>query len=388
MKVKKYIAETMPEAMKKIREDLGQDAVILNSREIVTGGFLGLFTKKNIEVIAAVDRTPTIKRPTPKKQTVMSEERPDLRGGLHSEKKLNTSERDQEKLLKEIEQLKTLMSSITNKQTETDREYPEPFQSIHDLLEHQEIGKSLRLKTMKYLLKKWYERETDRPDKEEVHQWLKESLLAAIQDIPMGGISFEKRFVNIVGPTGVGKTTTIAKIAAHSVLKKHKKVALITTDTYRIAAVEQLKTYAKILNIPLEVAYSIDDFKKAKEQFAHYDLVLVDSAGRNFRNPLYVEELHKVIDFTDEVETYLVLALTSKYRDMEDIYKQFSLIPIDKVIFTKMDETSFYGTMLTFVEKNKVGVAYITHGQNVPDDIMEGSSKEIVNSILEVKTNE
>lgn len=380
----------MPEAMKKIREELGQDAVILNSREIVTGGFLGFFTKKNIEVIAAVDRTPTIKRPTPKKQTVMSEGRPEKPGGLHSEKQLTASDHDQGKLMKEIEQLKTLMSSITNKQTETEteREYPDPFQSIYDLLEDQEIGKSLRLKTMKYLLKKWYEQETDRPDKEEVHQWLKDYMLAAIEDIPMGGISFQKRFVNIVGPTGVGKTTTIAKIAAHSVLKKHKKVALITTDTYRIAAVEQLKTYAKILNIPLEVAYSIDDFKKAKEQFAHYDLVLVDSAGRNFRNPLYVEELHKVIDFTDEVETYLVLALTSKYRDMEDIFKQFSLIHIDKVIFTKKDETSFYGTMLTFVEKNRVGVAYITNGQNVPDDIMEGSPKELVNSILGVKKNE
>ncbi|MFV8827168.1 flagellar biosynthesis protein FlhF [Alkalihalobacterium sp. APHAB7] len=388
MKVKKYIAESMPEAMKKIREELGQDAVILNSREIVTGGFLGFFTKKNIEVIAAVDRTPTIKRPTPKQQNVMSEGRPEKTGGLHSEKQLTASGHDQGKLMKEIEQLKTLMSSITNKQTETEREYPDPFQSIYDLLEDQEIGKSLRLKAMKYLLKKWYEQETDRPDKEEVHQWLKDYMLAAIQDIPMGGISFQKRFVNIVGPTGVGKTTTIAKIAAHSVLKKHKKVALITTDTYRIAAVEQLKTYAKILNIPLEVAYSIDDFKKAKEQFANYDLVLVDSAGRNFRNPLYVEELHKVIDFTDEVETYLVLALTSKYRDMEDIFKQFSLIHIDKVIFTKMDETSFYGTMLTFVEKNRVGVAYITNGQNVPDDIMEGSPKELVNSILGVKKNE
>ncbi len=377
----------MPEAMKKIREELGHDAVILNSREIVTGGFLGFFTKKNIEVIAAVDQTPTIKRPNPKKQQINKEGRHEPSGVLR-QNRVKVPEPNQDHLMKEIKHLKTLISSLTSKPSETQQDYPEPFQSIHDLLEDQEVGKSLRLKTMKHLLKKWYERETETPTKEEVHAWLRDYLLSSFSDLHMGGISFTKRFVNIVGPTGVGKTTTIAKIAAHSVLKKHKKVALITTDTYRIAAVEQLKTYAKILNIPLEVAYSIEDFKKAKNLFANYDLVLVDSAGRNFRNPLYVEELQKVMDFTDEVETYLVLALTSKYRDMEAIYEQFSLIHIDKVIFTKKDETSYYGTMLTFVEKYKIGVAYITLGQNVPDDIVEGSATEIVNSIVEVKNDE
>ncbi len=377
----------MPDAMKKIREDLGHDAVILNSREIVTGGFLGLFTKKNIEVIAAVDHTPSIKRPTPKKQSVINEGRLS-RSGVHHTQKTLITDNNQEKLLKEIEQLKTIMSSFSSKQIEQEQEYPEPFHSISTHLEDQEVDKHLRIKTMKHLMKKWYERDEEVPAKEEVYEWLLDFLIASIEDVPMGGITFKKQFVNIVGPTGVGKTTTIAKIAAHSVLKKHKKVALITTDTYRIAAVEQLKTYAKILNIPIEVVYSIEDFKKAKDQFSHYDLVLVDSAGRNFRNPLYVEELNKVIDFTLQGETFLVLSLTSKYRDMEAIFKQFSLIKVDKVIFTKMDETSYYGAMLTFVEKNKIGVAYITNGQNVPDDIMEGSAKEIIYSILEVKNNE
>ncbi|WP_209122368.1 flagellar biosynthesis protein FlhF [Alkalihalobacillus sp. BA299] len=387
MKIKKFIAPSMPEAMKKIREELGHDAVILNSREIVSGGFLGFFTKKNIEVIAAIDRTPTIKRPTPKKQQ-MNEGRMELPGVLQQKKQMVTQEHSQEKLIKEIEHLKTLVTSIATNEVNPEREYPEPFQTINNLLEDQEVAKQLRLQTMKHLLRKWYEKDQVETKKEEVIEWLKAYLLDSIRDIPMGGITFTKRFVNIVGPTGVGKTTTIAKLAAHSVLKKHKKVALITTDTYRIAAVEQLKTYAKILNIPLEVAYSIEDFKKAKDQFSKYDLVLVDSAGRNFRNPLYVEELQNVIDFTDEVETYLVLALTSKYRDMEAIYEKFSLIHIDKVIFTKKDETSYYGSMLTFVQKNKVGIAYITDGQNVPDDITEGSGQAIVNSIVEVKNDE
>src|SRR5690606_6548153 len=146
-----------------------------------------------------------------------------------------------------------------------------------------------------------------------------------------------------------------------------------------------LKTYAKILNIPFEVVYSMEDFKKAKELFTHYDLVLIDSAGRNFRNSLYIEELRKIIDFDDEVETYLVLSLTSKYKDMEAIFEQFSLIPIQKVIFTKKDETLYYGSMLNFVMKFRIGVAYITNGQNVPDDMIEAGHEDLVNSIIEVE---
>lgn len=268
------------------------------------------------------------------------------------------------------------------------QEYPEPFQKVNDFLEEQEVEKVLRLQLMKTLLKKWYESEKKTLRTSEAFALLTEHIASLIRDIPLGGIDFQKKYVNIIGPTGVGKTTTIAKIAAHCVLKKHKKVALITTDTYRIAAVEQLKTYAKILNIPLEVAYSIDDFLKAKEQFSNYDLVLVDSAGRNFLNNLYVKELKKVIDFNDDVETYLVLALTSKYRDMEAIFQKFSFIPIDKLIFTKKDETSYYGNLLNMIIRNKVGIAYVTTGQNVPDDIIEVSDIETITALFEVSDDE
>ncbi|WP_314733471.1 hypothetical protein [Anaerobacillus sp. CMMVII] len=171
-------------------------------------------------------------------------------------------------------------------------------------------------------------------------------------------------------------------------LKHQKKVAFITTDTFRIAAIDQLKTYAKILNVPIEVAFSVEDFVKAKEKLSEYDVVLIDSAGRNFLNQMYIDELKKVIDFDEEMETYLVLSLTSKYRDMASIYEQFSKINISKVIFSKKDETLSRGSMFNLVHEYKVGVAYITNGQSVPDDIIEGSLEEIVNSILEVETYE
>ncbi len=388
----------MPEAMKKIRHELGHDAVILNSKEIETGGFLGFFTKKSIEVIAAIDNTPSIQRPSKKKPNkinvnVKKEMSDSMKGSPVQQVSIKRNEKEVQKdndvLANEIQQLKKMITTMSTKSETSMKEYPEPFQQINDFLEEQEFKTSLRLEIIKHLLKKWYNSDERDQNEENVQIWLKEFLYDQLLTVKLGGISFEKKFVNVVGPTGVGKTTTIAKIAAHCVLKKKKKVALITTDTYRIAAVEQLRTYAKILNIPLEVAYSIADFKKAKEQFSQeYDLVLVDSAGRNFRNRLYVEELKKTIDFDEEMETFLVLALTSKYKDMEKIYEQFSLIPITKLVFTKKDETSYYGTMFNLITDHQTGIAYITTGQNVPDDIVEASSDEIVNIIIGVQNNE
>src|SRR5699024_7200672 len=111
------------------------------------------------------------------------------------------------------------------------------------------------------------------------------------------GISFKRQVIQFVGPTGVGKTTTLAKVAALTMLKYKKKVAFVTTDTYRIAAIDQLKTYAKILNVPIRVAYSLADYEAALKEFATYDHIFVDTAGRNFRDPKYVRELKQMIHF-------------------------------------------------------------------------------------------
>ncbi|WP_332870067.1 flagellar biosynthesis protein FlhF [Salisediminibacterium selenitireducens] len=188
--------------------------------------------------------------------------------------------------------------------------------------------------------------------------------------------------MNLVGPTGVGKTTSVAKIAAHAVLKENKKVAFITTDTFRIAAIEQLKTYAKLLHVPLEVAYSIEDFKAAVEKFEDYDFVVIDSAGRNFRNRLYVEQLNQLIDFNEHMETHLVLSTTAKYRDMKTIIEQFQLITIDKFIFSKLDETDSVGSVYNAMRDYQTGASYITTGQNVPDDIEEASRQQIISWIV------
>lgn len=199
-----------------------------------------------------------------------------------------------------------------------------------------------------------------------------------------GEISLAKKYINVIVPTGVGKTTTLAKIAANIILRQQKSVGFITTDTYRIGAIEQLKTYANILDVPLEVCYSLEDFEHATKKLEECDVILIDTAGRNFRNKKYVEDLMQVVDYKREMETLLVLSMTAKQDDLEEIYQQFSAIKIDAFVFTKLDETSSYGAMINLIVACKKGAAYITTGQNVPDDIVPATPEELVNKLFEV----
>lgn len=382
MKVKKIIAPSMPEAMEKIRLELGSDAVILNSKVVEKGGIFGFFTKKNIEVIAAVDSS---KQDYPPHQNrsqdpIVKEKifKADLKANLPINKE------DNNQLLKEIEEIKLFMKKLSHDVHTGYEHYPEPLREIYRLLVEQEFTEMLRKEIVAELLEKWIINGANAPFKE-VLNWLKNDLNEKLSLYDFGGISYKKKYMNIVGPTGVGKTTTLAKIAASCVLKDRKKVGFITTDTYRIAAIDQLKTYAKILGIPFEVCYNINDFRAAKEKFAHLDIVFIDTAGRNFRNEQYVRDLKEIIDFDEEIETYLVLSLTSKYSDMEAIFKQFSLVEINKLIFTKMDETVNYGSMINMILTYKIGIAYLTNGQNVPDDMIKATPQEVVNTVLGVE---
>ena len=212
----------------------------------------------------------------------------------------------------------------------------------------------------------------------EVNRFLQDYLLG----IDSGGMSYKKKYINVIGPTGVGKTTTLAKMAAEAVIEKRMKIAFITTDTYRIAAIEQLKTYAGLLNVPVEVVYKMDDFKKAIEKFQDYDHVFIDTAGRNFREKKYVDDLKEIIDFKHQMETYLVLSLTSKEQDMREIISQFASVGIDRFIFTKLDETSSYGSMINVMTEVKIGAAYVTTGQDVPEDIIEMNDDEIAHLLM------
>ncbi|MFP7477624.1 flagellar biosynthesis protein FlhF [Terribacillus saccharophilus] len=362
MKMKKYIAATMPEAMIQIRRELGKDAVILRTKELKSGGFLGLFKKKRIEVIAALDQqdTASSKRTGPK---------PSISPAVSPEKKeANTGGAD---FTAEIDALKKELRSALSSQT---RHYALPLQGLYDRLLHNEVHPQIASGLMERVLE-------DSASKE-VEQALLETLVKRFEKVQQP-TKFEKKFIHLVGPTGVGKTTTIAKLAAKSALVDKKRVAFITTDTYRIAAIDQLRTYAKILEAPLEVAYSLEDYQAAREKLADYDLVFIDTAGRNFKDSAYVKELERTLDLQHEAETYLTLAITTRASDLSEIYEQFAHLPIKQFIFTKLDEASRYGGILNLIQQAHIGVAYLTHGQDVPDDIIAPSASYLAKRVME-----
>ncbi|WP_042348899.1 flagellar biosynthesis protein FlhF [Bacillus massiliigorillae] len=389
MKIKKYHAPSMNQAMEQIRLELGKDAVILNSRVLYSGGFLGFFKKRSIEVVAAIDpqsnieQLPSLKEKQKKSHisnvTPFKEISPIKINDFGNKEILHHP--TQETVLKEITDLKKIVKNINV--INNSALLSGNIKKMIDRLKSQDLDHDAVTDIVILLEESAIDNEISY---EECIALTKNYLLSKLPI--QSDILFQKKYINVVGPTGVGKTTTLAKLAAESVLKHKKKVAFITTDTYRIAAIDQLKTYAKILNVPIEIAYNLEDFKKATERFSHYDLVFIDTAGRNFRNPDYVTDLKDIISFDDEMETFLVLSLASKQSDMEVILEQFSLINISHFIFTKVDETASYGAMYNMMTKYKINAAYLTNGQNVPDDIEKAQSSIIVETILGVRVNE
>jgi flagellar biosynthesis protein FlhF len=192
----------------------------------------------------------------------------------------------------------------------------------------------------------------------------------------------DKKVIIVIGPTGVGKTTTLAKLAANMVLTEKKKVGLVTSDTYRIAAVEQLKTYSEIIGVPLTIVYTPGEILNAIEGYKDKDLILVDTAGRSHKDKYQLMELKTLIKSSINYEVYLVMSATTKFSDCIEIIKNYSFLDDYKLLFTKMDETSAFGVILNVAYITKKPISYITTGQSVPDDIEIADNGKIINCLL------
>ena len=195
-----------------------------------------------------------------------------------------------------------------------------------------------------------------------------------------------KRVMMFVGPTGVGKTTTIAKLAARYsyLLEKRSKVGIITLDTYRIGAVEQLFQYAKMMRLPIEDVVDPNDFNSALNALSHCDMILIDTVGSSQYDRQKLTKLESFIRKSDfKIDVNLVLSAGCKLEDLEDIYENFSFLDIDTLVFTKFDETKAFGTVFSLIYNINKPVSYFSIGQEVPDDIVVASSDFLVNCILE-----
>ncbi|MBR4903481.1 MAG: flagellar biosynthesis protein FlhF [Selenomonadaceae bacterium] len=191
------------------------------------------------------------------------------------------------------------------------------------------------------------------------------------------------RIVALLGTTGVGKTTTLAKIAAKFVLEQKTSVALITADTYRISAVEQLKTYSDILELPLEIVYNPPELSSAIERHRHKELILIDTAGRSQHNEYQMRELEEFLRVNPRIEKHLVISATTKLTDARQIMNKFSQVNPDRIIFTKIDETGSVGMIVNLLNDNKYSLSYITTGQSVPDDIERATAEVLTNLLLQ-----
>lgn len=194
--------------------------------------------------------------------------------------------------------------------------------------------------------------------------------------------SDKPKVVALVGPTGVGKTTTLAKIAAKFVLEKGTRVALITADTYRISAVEQLKTYSDILGLPLEIVYNPEALRQAIAKHQDKQLILLDTAGRSQYNAYQMKELSELLSVAEDIETHLVMSATTKTSDGIELMENFAICHPDRLIFTKADETNTHGILLNILHRRKVALSYVTNGQSVPDDIEPASLDRVAELLL------
>jgi flagellar biosynthesis protein FlhF len=402
VRIKKYVARTLPEAMVQVKTDLGPDAVIMHTSEVKVGGLFGLFGQRMIQVMAAVEEealayagtrssalpaswTPAAPGPvsvTPPSTVASRVERyQEATQAAVSQPQPAPPPRAESQaaaaLATEVAGMKSMITELMERVAlPPDARRLEPgLQSLVAAMlnggvqEQEALAFAQRVRT-----RSQKERGADLPS---LARELMEKELGKVRPVEVG-----RRVVALVGPTGVGKTTTLAKLAAHFTLQRGMQTALITADTYRVAAVDQLRTYADIIGVPLEVCYEAPEVQAALGRQRHRDIVLVDTAGRSPRNEAHMSELKEYLEKLGADETYLVMSLTSGYRDAVAIVESYLPLGFDRFLFTKWDEAAGSGLIYNLVRKYKRPLSYITTGQGVPEDIETADPAKITRAIL------
>ena len=406
MKLKTFTAPTYTEALNKIKAELGDDVVIVSSKEIKkkTLGSPGLY-----EIVVAIeDEVKPKKEKVDKSEEVLlklssaakeisslSKESDNIKSfnsknSFDSKQKVSVKNDEilalKEEIAKIADTLKYLQATVWDITNKNSLDIPPEFSEIYALakasgISSKHLDEIMRL-TIKYMPLKM--RKNRNAIKRYFHTLLKKMIPIRIEREVKPP---HKKILMFVGPTGVGKTTTIAKLAARYAYKLNSrhKVGIITLDTYRIGAVEQLMTYAKMMRLPIETVVDPTDFEDALNTLRHNDYILIDTVGSSQHDKEKIEKLSSFlkVDSFAEINVNLVLSAITKYEDLTDIYNNFSILPIDTFIFTKLDETRNYGNMFSLLLDTKKPVSYFSIGQEVPDDLMEANAEYLLKGILE-----
>ncbi len=386
MIIKKFQAATETEGILLAKEEMGSAAVIMNIKTIKHRGLARLWKKDYVEVTAAIEeRTNTTDSIPVKTINALSEE-------------------DTKSLINLDNHTTAIEEKLNNLQDMLEKNISQSLSQDDEKLED-EKEESACIKFMQLVYRQLIDNEVDEKYANqiigEVEGGLKkesniDSILTSIYQkivLKLGQAKIletdekKTKLVFFVGPTGVGKTTTIAKLASHFKLEKKLKIGFITCDTYRIAAVEQLRTYANILDVPMNVIYTIDEFNTAIKEYEGYDLVFIDTAGRSHKN---TEQCDEIVHFVEdceitenmEKEVFLVLSATTKYKDLININNAYSALKKYSLIFTKLDETGCVGNLLNMKLHTGMQLSYVTKGQAVPDDIGILDAQKIAKNLL------
>ena len=373
MQLKKFKVKTIREAMEKIKVELGEDAFIISDRTINENG------EKMIEVIAAIEKEspPSSFRASPANVKI-----PEIEGKQTTKEikelieKLSYRESEILPIKKEIEELKKIIAEKFSSQKKA-IEFEGVFYDVFTKLLEEGISGELASKLVKVL--EYQVPLKFQNDIEKIKAYLWKIVYSSISDVDLIDEKKDK-IIALVGPTGVGKTTTIAKLSAYFHLAEQKKVALISIDTYRIAAPEQLKTYASLIGIPFALAYNREELEKYLQMFKDYDLIFIDTVGKRVSKES-VKKDFEVLG-VQKIKKVLVLSATTKSEDLADIVMKYQIMNPDSIIFTKMDETLSYGNIFNTLVKGNIPLSYFTTGQKVPQDIEVASPEKLTNLLL------
>ena len=399
MIIKKFNAQTEKEAIMMAEKELGPGAIVMNVKTIKPRGFFALFRKSKVELTAAIDDNVLEKKNNNASNLEETNENKSsafvkgfISSKLYSDNAQNVIEEKINNIAKLLEQQMSLSKEEAVQKTDVEK-YTDAVDKIKIHEDEKNVEKKVEKshsenKVIELIKEKLLDNEVTEKNVEQIiSEFSSESNEVPIDNIlskvyqklvlklgeinPLETSDNKPKIVFFIGNTGVGKTTTMAKLASKFMLEEKKNIAMVSVDTYRIAAIEQIKTYANILSVPMEVAYTPEEMVNVVEKHKKCDFIFVDTAGRSHKNEDQKKDLQEIIDSVKgyESEVFLVVNSTVKLSDLKSIAKTYDDMYDYKLIFTKLDETSGWGNILNLKLDTGKALSYVTWGQNVPDDI-------------------
>ena len=423
MQVKRYHAEDMKQAMDAAVRELGSDAVMMSQRKVRRKGLKGIFGKPLLEVTFAYDpdKMPAVKKKkaldalqseeTAQNSFMLSGGPLNLGGGSshggnssygenpshggssshggnidkgwgHKGKAAALSNEHLEQLDKRIESIESMLTNFYEKfeyvKRDVTYDYTEEVQNL--------IGKLIEAQVQENLvhtIAKEAEQMLKQQPGTDATEVIEHLILEQFgKSEPILHKKFTQKVILVLGPTGVGKTTSIVKLAADFSVKQKKNVGIINTDTYRIGAQEQLQTYADILGIPIQVVYHAHELDKAMEAMSDRDIIFVDTAGKRPGDDQHKDDLLEIVRILRPEDTLLCLAATTSFASIKEMVDTYGFIDNYRIMITKLDETKYRGTILNINWYTQKPLAYVTTGQDVPDDIEIADIDALVKQIV------